>query len=185
MADTLALPTRPPPPPPPPMDPERFDGSRSDPQPVPVPVRAHSTQVAAGWLEKIHPQERAELVAEEEKLGKATAPNSNQVCGAGSQFAQLAAKESGERASIALHAAPLPPPPIPGPFTCSKLSHHIPTRPSVRRKRSRAPASQLHHPGGGVRAYAFINHCCPHTNTHRPHEMNWSQRLVGDLSSGP
>jgi hypothetical protein len=183
MADTLALPTRPPPPPPPPMDPERFDGSRSDPQPVPVPVRAHSTQVAAGWLEKIHPQERAELVAEEEKLGKATAPNSNQVCGAGSQFAQLAWPErKAERASIALHATPPPPPPpIPGPFTCSKLSHHIPTRPSVRRKRSRAPASQLHHPGGGVRAYAFINHCCPHTNTHRPHE----NELEPTIGRGP
>jgi hypothetical protein len=175
MADTLALPTRPPPPPPP-MDPERFDGSRSDPQPVPVPVRAHSTQVAAGWLEKIHPQERAELVAEEEKLGKATAPNSNQVCGAGSQFAAGRKGKRREGFNCTARSSSSSDPPLHC-FTCSKLTSH----PSVRRKRSRAPASQLHHPAGGVRAYAFINHCCPHTTPTGHMKMNCSQRLVGDL----
>lgn len=171
MADTLALPTRPPPPPPP-MDPERFDGSRSDPQPVPIPVRAHSTQVAAGWLEKIHPQE-SRANTEEEKLGKATAPNSNQVCGAGSQFAQLAGKESGEGASIALHATP----PV------LKLSHPIP---SVRPSRMVTRASQpTPSPGRWCACIRIHQPLLPTHHTHRPHEMNWSQRLVGDLSSGP
>lgn len=184
MADTLALPTRPPPPPPP-MDPERFDGRRSDPQPVPVPVRAHrhSTQVAAGcgWLEKIHPQERAELAEEEKARQQLQTPTKFAALGANSRSWPQRKAERG----LQLHCTRLLlRSPAPSHAASSHITSH-PIRPSVRRKRSRAPASQLHHPGGGVRAYAFINHCCPHTNTHRPHEMNWSQRLVGDLSSGP
>lgn len=181
MADTLALPTRPPPPPP--MDPERFDGSRSDPQPVPVPVRAHSTQVAAGWLEKIHPQERAELAS---RRREARQGNSSKLQPSLRRWEPIRSwpERKAER-GLQLHCTRLLlRSPAPSHAASSHITSH-PIRPSVRRKRSRAPASQLHHPGGGVRAYAFINHCCPHTNTHRPHEMNWSQRLVGDLSSGP
>lgn len=139
-------------------------------QPVPVPVRAHSTQVAAGWLAGKDPPTGESSRASRRREGKATAPNSNQVCGAGSQFAQLAGKESGERASMALHATPPTPIPIPS------------VRPSQTVTRASQPTPS---PGRWCACIRIHQPLLPTHHTHRPHEMNWSQRLVGDLSTGP
>lgn len=107
---------------------------------------AHKWRLA-GWLEKIHPQERAAELAEEEKA--------RQQLQTPTKFAALGANSRSwpeRKAERGLQ------------WHCTRLLLlRSPSHQSVRRKRSRAPASQLHHPGGGVRAYAFINHCCPHT----------------------
>jgi|UniRef100_A0A804RBT4 hypothetical protein len=166
MADTLALPTRPPPPPPPPMDPERFDGSRSDPQPVPVPVRAHrhSTQVAAGcgWLEKIHPQERAELAEEEKARQQLQTPTKFAALGANSRSWPQRKAERG----LQLHCTRLLFLLLRSPAPSHAASSHItsqPVRPSVANGHARQPANSI------TRAVVCVHTHSSTTVAHTPH----------------